>query len=302
MTTARGRKPGRAGPKAAAPARTAAGTTARTAAGTTARTTARTTAEPAAGSSRSTLRSLEVFEAFRQARRPLSLSELARLADIPVSTCHGVMRTLEQNGFLYFVSGRDAYPTRRLWDMAEAIREHDPIAMLLEPALTALRDEVDETVVLGTRQGDSVMYLLVLESRRPIRYSSQAGERKPLHSSSLGKALLGSLAPQQLAEWLDGRALERVTERTITKAPRLRADLARSRERGWYATRGENVADVMAVAAPLRIGTTVLGVAIGGPVHRMQPLETDLGERLVRCVARIEARERRPERPSQRTV
>jgi len=66
-----------------------------------------------AGPGRSSLRSLEIFEAFRAARRPLSLSELARITDIPVSTCHGVMRSLEQLGYL-LVSGRDVYPTRRL--------------------------------------------------------------------------------------------------------------------------------------------------------------------------------------------
>lgn len=247
-------------------------------------------AESTAGSSRSTMRPLDVFEAFRHAKRPLSLSELARLTDIPVSTCHGVMRTLEQNGFLYFVSGRDAYPTRRLWDLADEIREHDPVARLLEPELAALRDDVDETVILGTRQGDAVLYLLVLESRQSIRYSSRAGERKPLHSSSIGKAMLGSLPPEQLHAWLGGQRLPRVTEHTIVRAQALVADLERGRKRGWYATRGENVADVMAVAAPVRLGSTVLGVAVAGPMHRMQAVEAKMGRRLAQCVKRLEAR------------
>jgi IclR family acetate operon transcriptional repressor len=250
-------------------------------------------ADAQAAGSRSALRSLGVFEAFRNARRPLSLSELARLTDIPVSTCHGVMRALEDNGYLYVVGGRDLYPTRRLWEMADEIRAHDPIAMRLEPALTALRDQVDETVVLGSRLDDSVLYLMVLESRQSIRYSARAGERKPLHSSSVGKALLGGLEPQELDHWLAGRTLERVTERTITSAAKLRADLVRGRTRGWYGTRGENVRDVMAVAATLQIGTTALGVAIAGPVHRIQPIESALGERLARCVRQIEATERR---------
>jgi DNA-binding IclR family transcriptional regulator len=61
-------------------------------------------------SSRSSLRALEVFEAFREARRPLSLSEVARMTDMPVSTCHGVLGwALEQRGFLRsFGAGRDA--------------------------------------------------------------------------------------------------------------------------------------------------------------------------------------------------
>lgn len=59
--------------------------------------------------SRSTMRTLEVFEAFRQAKRPLSLSKLAKLADIPTSTCHGVMRALKLAGFLFISTSRSGH-------------------------------------------------------------------------------------------------------------------------------------------------------------------------------------------------
>ncbi|HET9023421.1 MAG TPA: helix-turn-helix domain-containing protein, partial [Burkholderiaceae bacterium] len=71
-------------------------------------------------------RTLDLLEAFRLARRPLSLSELARLAQVPVSTCHGLVRTLEHKGFLYFPSPREAYPTRKLLEMAREIEANDP--------------------------------------------------------------------------------------------------------------------------------------------------------------------------------
>lgn len=106
--------------------------------------------------SRSSLRALEIFDAFRAARRPLSLSELARITEIPVSTCHGVLRALEQRGFLYHLGARDVYPTRRLWDLADELRAHDPVARRLEPGLVALRDETTRRSLLGTRQGDAV--------------------------------------------------------------------------------------------------------------------------------------------------
>jgi DNA-binding IclR family transcriptional regulator len=237
------------------------------------------------------MRALEVFEAFRTARRPLPLSELAQRTGIPVSTCHGVMRALESHGWLYYVNARDAYPTRRLWDTADEIRAHDPVVRRLEPALAALRDETDETVVVGARQGGSVTYLLVLEGRQAIRYSARAGERKPLHSSSIGKALLGELAPDTLDAWLREHALERITANTITSAKRLRADLDAGRQRGWFATRGENVADVMAVSAALRGFGAPLGVAVAGPVHRMQGREAATAKRLVACLRRLEGGE-----------
>lgn len=125
------------------------------------------------------------------------------------------------------MNARDAYPTRRIWETADELRANDPVVRRLEPALAALRDETDETLVVGARQGGSVTYLLVLEGRQAIRYSARAGERTPLHSSSIGKALLAELAPDALDAWLREHPLERITANTITSAKRLAACLRR---------------------------------------------------------------------------
>ena len=50
-------------------------------------------------------RTLDVFEAFAEAKRPLSLSEIARMIDSPVSSCHG-LRTLQKSGYMYALDVR----------------------------------------------------------------------------------------------------------------------------------------------------------------------------------------------------
>ncbi len=237
--------------------------------------------------SRSPVRSLEVLDAFRVARQPLSMSEIARLAQMPLSTCHGLVRALEHHGFLYFLSPREAYPTRRLWDMASVIEANDPLALRLAPALQALRDATGETVILGTRQHDQVLYLQVVESAQSIRYSSRAGDHKPLHSSAIGKCLLATLDDAALNAWLTALPLPRITSATLTEAQALRHDLAQGRARGWQVTRGENVADVMAIAAPLPLGTLSLALAVAGPMHRMAAAETRTADALLACVRQI---------------
>ena len=210
------------------------------------------------------------------------------MTDMPVSTCHGVFRALEQRGYLYFGAGREAYPTRRLWDLAQQINASDPVALRLEPALASLRDDVDETVILGVRHGDSVLYLLVLESTKAIRYSSQAGEHKPLHSSAIGKVMLGAMEPEDFDAWARSADLRKVTERTIVSPARLKTEIAEARARGYYVTHGENVSDVVAIAAPLRIGTATFGVAIAGPLQRLADREAAVAKKLVRALKSTE--------------
>ena len=201
---------------------------------------------------------------------PLSLSEIARALDAPASSCFNLIRALEARGYLYLVEPRRLYPTHRLFEVARTIATREPWIDLLEPVLTDLRDQTRETVILGKRQGNQVIYLEVFEGPQTIRYSARAGDLKPLHSSSIGKALLGMLEPADLAERLKNLPLKQVTKATITNRQKLIADLERGRRRGFFMTAGENVADVMAMAAGLRLNSEVCGIAIAGPMSRMR--------------------------------
>ncbi len=227
-------------------------------------------------------RALAMIEAFAAARRPLSLTELSRSIGAPKSSCHAIVGTLVENGYLYSLSRpRSLYPTRRLHDLAREILAHDPFIDLATPSLEALRDATGETVIFGKRQGDAVIYLQVIEGPNPIRYSAGPGERKPLHSSAIGKALLGSLRDADLRTLLDRLELPAVTGATLVDRKALHGDLVKGRRRGWYVTRGENVADVWAVATTLVIDGETLAVAVAGPRHRMEASLDEFARRLL---------------------
>lgn len=216
-------------------------------------------------------RVIDIYEAFQASQRPLSLTDLAEAIDIPKSTCHAIVATLTARGYLYsLVRPRSLYPTKRMFDVASDILSKDPFIERTTPLLEKLRDKSSETVILGKRQGDSVVYLQVVESPHPIRYSAKPGDIKPLHSSSIGKALLGSLTDDELRAWVDGRTLSSVTGTTITDPKALVADIAKGQRVGYFQTRGENVSDVWAVAAHFIVNNETLAIAIAGPRHRMQ--------------------------------
>lgn len=215
-------------------------------------------------------RTVELFEAFAKVQTPLSLSEIARALGAPASSCFNLIRALEARGYLYLVEPKRLYPTHRLFEVARSIAAREPWMDLLEPVLTNLRDETRETVILGKRHGNRVIYLEVFEGPQTIRYSARAGDLKPLHSSSIGKALLGMLERADLTELLKHLQLRQVTGATIVNRQQLIADLERSRRRGFFMTAGENVPDVLALSVGLRLNPDVYGIAIAGPMSRMR--------------------------------
>lgn len=233
-------------------------------------------------------RTLDVFEAFAKEARALSLSELSRLLGIPISSCFGLVRTLESRGYMYEVRRRGGfYPTQRLFDIAQTVRANDPVLDRLQPVLADLREATQETVVLAKLQGPRVVYLDVVQSAHPVRYVAHPGEFREPHANSAGKALLGSLTEAERDELLAGYKLTRFNTNTLATRKALEADLAASHERGWYANLCESIADLVGVAFPIRIEGEAYAVSIAGPRERMQPMIENHARKLRKACAAL---------------
>jgi DNA-binding IclR family transcriptional regulator len=232
-------------------------------------------------------RTLEIFEAFALAQEPLTLSELARRIGSPVSSCHGVMRTLKAQGYVYLLDKRRYYPTRKLLDLGSRISPHDPVMERLLQHLETLRKRTGETVLIGKREGDEVLYLVTLESAQTIRYTLHAGTRRPMHASAVGKALLGALPDERLAEELRRLKLKRFTGATLD-AEGLLADLRKSRRRGYFVTRGEFDTAGMGVARAFAVQGETFAVGVAGPLERVKGNLEAVGKAVSEAAAAME--------------
>lgn len=219
---------------------------------------------------KSSERVFAILEMFERERRPLSLKELSEYCGIPTSTCHALVHALLNRSYLYQTGQRkDLYPTRKLYDIGATILAHDPILQRLLPAMEELRETTQETVILGKRQKDNIIYLEVLESPQTIRYSARVGDTKPLHSTCIGKTILSTWKPAEVRQWLDEHPPGQVTQHTITSYAQLMKDLEEGRKLGFFTTRGENVPDVTALAVPVTVNKELFGLAVAGPTHRL---------------------------------
>ncbi|CAB3810477.1 IclR family transcriptional regulator [Paraburkholderia fynbosensis] len=216
-------------------------------------------------------RTLDVFEAFAAEKRPLSLSELMKVLDIPASSCHDVVRALEERGYLYEVRPRGGhYPTPRLLDLANVIVQNDPFMLRVQPVLESLRDEVQESVFLMKARDTTLTYVAVLDSDSPLRLSVRVGESlRAVHATSAGKAWLASLDRVMLDSVLAETRLKALTPLTITTKDALKKDVIASEKRGWFLNREESVEDALTVSARFIWHDAVYIVTVAGSVKRM---------------------------------
>ena len=228
------------------------------------------------------LRVIEIIETFAKERRALPLTELARLLDVPVSSCLALIRTLSDLGYLYETGRRQGYyPTGRLLTMAQRIAKSDPVLDRVYPSLAELREATRETVVFAKLSADDrVVYLDVLESPHTIRYAPVAGEFRNLHSNSLGKALLSAMPLEDCQKLLARVPLTAYTDCTLTTPEAVLADLDASRQRGWFMNLGESIPDVCALAWPVKLSGETYAISLAGPRYRIEPKQDEFARML----------------------
>jgi DNA-binding IclR family transcriptional regulator len=222
-------------------------------------------------------RTLDMLELFGKEKRPLSLSDIARLLKLPISSCHDVVQAMQSRGYIYEIAPRAGYyPTLRLHALGKEIGENDPVLIRTEMLLRSLRDTLDESVSLSKVGGLNARYLLVFEPTHPLRILVKVGDSiRSLYGTSAGKALLGSLSESELTAILKSAKLTPLTKNTLKSATALRKDIDLGGKRGWYLNREESLSGVTTISASFRWNNSVYIVTIAGPTSRIeQKLET----------------------------
>jgi Transcriptional regulator len=223
---------------------------------------------------KSLLRSLRVLEAVAE-RQPVAVGELARELGLPKSTVQRMLLTFHEAGWLRQVRGD---VTR--WEVSARILAVRPAALKGGHLYTAargpmaeLRDATNETVHLSVLDDLNCMVLIDrVDCDQVVRTFSPIGDMSPLHSTSIGKAVLAHLAPRDVEEVI-ARGLERHSPTTITDPDELRRELADIRKRGYSVNRGEYRPAVCAIGAAIldAEASPVAGICISMPESRFHP-------------------------------
>lgn len=208
-------------------------------------------------------RSLALLFAFDETHRRMTLSELARRADLPLPTAHRLVGELVAGGALVRRSNGEYVVARRLWQVGLLAPVETGLREVARPFLNDLHATTRATVHLAVREGTEVLYLERLSGRASVPVVSTVGSRLPLHATGVGKALLAH-APEDVVSDALAR-LVRVTPYTITQPSRMREQLQQVRRDGYATTVEEMTLGACSVAVPVRAGGQVvaaLGVVV----------------------------------------
>ncbi|HVZ14350.1 MAG TPA: IclR family transcriptional regulator [Bauldia sp.] len=208
--------------------------------------------EPASSSAVLTLvKALGVLEAVA-ASGGMTVAEIAKTVNLNRTTTHRLVQTLKQLNYLQTSSsGRGFEIGLKILPLAAQQLDSNKVRLAALPHLNTLAQQAGERVNLGVIFDGNLLYLAGVEKPSLPNMYSRFGKLAPVHSSSLGKAIIAQYPDEQLRKMLGPGPLARYTANTIVDPDVLIADLEETRNRGYAFDDQEHMSNEWCVAAPV---------------------------------------------------
>ncbi len=215
-------------------------------------------------------KTLDILETLKRDAEGIGLADVSRSVKMPKATVYRILTTLEIRGYLnrnveggyrisdkFFALQRDLSPEQRVLRVAPAIMEK-------------MVSECRETVNLGTLDGGEVVMIATIESPQTVRMSSKVGNRRCLHTTAIGKALLASMSEELIRRLVHMKGLPALTPHSLITEAALLAELRKVRKQGYSIDNEENEMEGRCIAMKIpNVDGIGLALSISVPVFRM---------------------------------
>jgi IclR family acetate operon transcriptional repressor len=225
---------------------------------------------------RAVVRVMDILDLLQNSPDGRSLVDVSEAVGLPRSSAYRYLSTLETRGYVQRDGGTGLYRFGLAFLPSHG-RHLEVLSARARPVMEELRDRLGETINLGVLDGNRVVYLEILESNRTVRLAARRGDRDPIHSTALGKAIASRIGSDAVVAILAAEGMPKRTSKTITEEARYLAELEKVRSRGFAVDLGENEEDGRCVAAPIQNSRVVAAISLSAPGARF---EADLIEHI----------------------
>lgn len=236
-------------------------------------------------------RGLSVIRAFDVDHPRLSLSEVAAATGLSRAAARRFLHTLVHLGYMHNNGGRFSLRPKIL-ELGYAYLSSLSLPEIAMPHLEELVEAVRESSSVSELDGDDVVYIARVPTKRIMRVTISVGTRFPAYATSMGRVLLAAQPDEWLEKYLASVNLHGLTGHTVTSQAGLRQELRRIRGRGWALVDQELEEGLRSLAAPIRDadGTVIAAVNVSTHAARrsLESIVQDLLRPLLATADRIE--------------
>jgi DNA-binding IclR family transcriptional regulator len=217
-------------------------------------------------------RALVVIELLKEFPQGLTLSQIQEYSDFPMSSLSKIVLALEERGYLVKCEQSEILIlSKKILNIGLSTLLESKIIENSLPFMRQLRDEIEETVLLGTLVGEEGVLLEQVQGSHSFTIMLKLGKSFLLHASAPGKAIMAFLPEAEAKTIITNMEFTKFNERTITNIQDYEKELNKIRELGYAVDYAEEIEGVHCVAAPIfnQMGHPISVIWITAPSGRL---------------------------------
>lgn len=234
---------------------------------------------------------VDAIDYISKSNQGVGVRELARELRMTRGTANRVLYSLHSCGLLRRDEEHGRYLLgAKILELASGHQRSLSIGQVARRHMSALSQEIGETVFLGILDHDHVTIVDRIDSKQPLRMASELGLREPFYCTALGKIMMADLPEADCLQMLKGRTFERYTAKTLMNAEEIVASIRKAGQRGWALDDEEFFEGVRCIAAAVRDheGVVIAAVSLSGPKFRLDTEKIpELAKRVAAAAAAI---------------
>lgn len=211
-----------------------------------------------------------MLQSFGMERRPMTLSDVAKLSNLPRATARRILMTLAKSGF---VAGDDRLfsLTPHVLTLASSYLASNQISTVMQPLMDEVATKAKEICSLALLDAEDVVFVARASPTRMFPSGIDIGYRLPAYCTSVGRVLLGRLSNDELTTAIDAMLLKPQTPETNVDKSLVVATIITDRGKGYSLVDQEAEAGFRSVSVPVHRydGAIIAAANIGAHVDRI---------------------------------
>lgn len=230
--------------------------------------------------SRSLARAISILNLFNSGKEAWGITEISQQLNLPKSTVHGLVKTLEEHGYVEITDSGKYRLGIRLYELGMSYQTSARLGNVAEPWIKMLAEKYKQSVHIAIYAGRMATFVIGNKAGTSNIIFPRIGAGIAAYCTAVGKALLAWQPKTHIEEYLQFETLVPYTKNTFSSPEKLREELRATRERGYAVDSEETIMGIGCVAAPIfgAANQIIAAISVSGNAEMI------LGKRLEECI------------------
>lgn len=215
-------------------------------------------------------RGLAVIRAFDRNHAQMTVSDVARRAELTRAAARRLLHTLVSLGYARS-DGKYFELSPKVLELGYAYISSFGIAEVAQVYMEGVSRELGESCSMSVLDGAEIVYVARVPTQRIMTHTLNVGTRLPAFPTAMGRALLSALPDFELEALLEVTPLVALTEKTVTDRDELVRRIGEIRRQGYAIVDEELENGVRSIAVPIhdRRNRVIAALNVGAHAGRV---------------------------------